>query len=83
MAIASNLGFPRIGYNRQLKQVTEKYWAGKASLLDLLDTGKALRSTNWKMQKKLALSKYQAMIFLFMIIFLILPSCLVSFPNFT
>jgi 5-methyltetrahydropteroyltriglutamate--homocysteine methyltransferase len=52
MAIASNLGFPRIGHHRQLKQVTEKYWAGKASLPELLDTGKAIRAKNWQMQKE-------------------------------
>jgi len=51
MAIASNLGFPRIGYQRQLKQITEKYWAGQVSAKELLNTGKALRAKNWQLQK--------------------------------
>lgn len=51
MAIASNLGFPRIGNHRQLKQITEKYWAGKTSIQELLDTGKTIRTKNWQLQK--------------------------------
>jgi len=51
MAIASNLGFPRIGYHRQLKQATEKYWAGKASAQELLDVGRSIRVQNWQIQK--------------------------------
>ncbi len=51
MVIASNLGFPRIGNHRQLKQITEKYWSGKASLNELIDTGKTLRAKTWQLQK--------------------------------
>lgn len=51
MAIASNLGFPRIGYNRQLKVITEKYWAGKTTAEELLSTGKLIRAQNWQLQK--------------------------------
>ena len=29
MAIAANLGFPRIGARRELKRAVEEYWAGK------------------------------------------------------
>ena len=52
MAIASNLGFPRIGYHRQLKQATEKYWAKQLSAEQLLETGRAIRAKNWQMQKE-------------------------------
>jgi len=29
MAIATNLGFPRIGTKRELKRAVESFWAGK------------------------------------------------------
>ncbi len=51
MAIASNLGFPRIGHHRVLKQATEKYWAGQSSIEELIETGKSIRASNWQMQK--------------------------------
>jgi 5-methyltetrahydropteroyltriglutamate--homocysteine methyltransferase len=53
MAIASNLGFPRIGAARELKKALESYWSGKLSESDLLATGKSLRQKNWTLQKDL------------------------------
>ena len=47
-----NLGYPRIGEQRELKKATEAYWKGKLSLDDLLATGKTLRETNWKKQQQ-------------------------------
>ena len=46
-----NLGYPRIGEQRELKKATEAYWNGKLSLEELLATGKGLRETNWKKQQ--------------------------------
>lgn len=46
-----NLGYPRIGEQRELKKATEAYWKGKLSKQDLLATGKTLRETNWKKQQ--------------------------------
>lgn len=46
-----NLGYPRIGEQRELKKATESYWKGKISLDELLSVGKALRETNWKKQQ--------------------------------
>lgn len=46
-----NLGYPRIGEQRELKKATEAYWKGKLSLEELLATGKSLRETNWKKQQ--------------------------------
>lgn len=51
MVQSSILGFPRIGAQRELKKVTESYWAGKVSVEELLATGKQLRETNWNLQK--------------------------------
>ncbi len=45
------LGYPRIGEKRELKVATEAYWKGKASLDELLATGKTLRETNWRKQQ--------------------------------
>ena len=33
--IAHNLGYPRIGSQRELKKANENYWSGKISLADL------------------------------------------------
>lgn len=46
----NNLGYPRIGSNRELKKASELYWAGKISVEELIDTGKEIRLTNWKLQ---------------------------------
>ena len=46
----NNLGYPRIGSNRELKKASELYWAGKISVDELIDTGKEIRLTNWKLQ---------------------------------
>lgn len=47
-----NLGYPRIGSQRELKHACEKYWSGKISALDLLQTGRELRKTNWQIQQQ-------------------------------
>ncbi|CCG20674.1 Met6 protein [Candida orthopsilosis Co 90-125] len=51
MVQSSVLGFPRIGGQRELKKITESYWGGKATVDELLTTGKQLREHNWKLQK--------------------------------
>ncbi len=51
MAIASNIGFPRIGRKRELKRATEGNWKGKISRPDLLESAKTLRVQNWTTQK--------------------------------
>ncbi|HJY13598.1 MAG TPA: hypothetical protein VJ304_12480, partial [Flavobacterium sp.] len=48
----NNLGYPRIGSNRELKKASELYWAGKISVNELIDTGKEIRLNNWKLQTK-------------------------------
>ena len=51
MALATNLGFPRIGDMRQLKKAVESYWKGNMSADELMNVGKELRAHNWKLQK--------------------------------
>ncbi len=50
MAIASNLGFPRIGPNRELKRAVEAYWAGRSEREELLETAARLRRQHWTLQ---------------------------------
>lgn len=46
-----NLGYPRIGSNRELKKASEQYWSGKTSVEELIKTGKSIRQHNWQLQK--------------------------------
>jgi len=51
MAIAANLGFPRIGSQRELKRAVEKFWSGKMEETELLEISRALRAAHWKLQQ--------------------------------
>jgi 5-methyltetrahydropteroyltriglutamate--homocysteine methyltransferase len=51
MAIAGNLGYPRLGAKRELKWALEGYWSGKISAVDLREAGKELRLANWEIQQ--------------------------------
>lgn len=48
---ATNLGFPRIGLNRELKKALESYWKGQSSKEALLQAGAELRARHWKLQQ--------------------------------
>jgi len=50
MPIASNLGFPRIGPDRELKRALESYWAGRSTADDLAAAAHDIRRTNWQLQ---------------------------------
>jgi len=52
MTITHNLGFPRIGKERQLKIAVEAYWQGKINRQQLEQTGLELRTQHWQMQKQ-------------------------------
>jgi len=47
-----NLGYPRIGNQRELKKACEQYWSGKIVLDELLSTGRSVCNQNWKTQKE-------------------------------
>ncbi|PSJ17296.1 5-methyltetrahydropteroyltriglutamate--homocysteine S-methyltransferase [Nitrosomonas supralitoralis] len=53
MVTTHNLGFPRIGRNRELKFALEKYWKGDISEQALLDIAADLRLQHWRDQSKL------------------------------
>jgi len=50
MALAHNLGFPRIGRDRELKKALEAFWSGKIEQDALLQAGRELRATHWQLQ---------------------------------
>ncbi len=51
MLKTANLGFPRIGANRELKKAVESYWKKTSSLTDLQNTASEIKAKNWQAQK--------------------------------
>ena len=49
--IAHNLGFPRIGANRELKFALERYWRGEIGRDELESLGRELRERHWRLQR--------------------------------
>lgn len=49
--LATNLGFPRIGAQRELKKTVEAYWSGAITKTELLQVGKDLRAKHWAIQR--------------------------------
>ncbi len=52
MALAHNLGFPRIGADRELKKAQEAYWKGDLDQASLHAVGRELRARHWQVQKE-------------------------------
>ncbi len=50
MAVAHNLGFPRIGADRELKKALEAYWKGELDEQGLRQVGGQLRAQHWQAQ---------------------------------
>lgn len=55
MLFTNNLGYPRIGAQRELKKASEAFWSGKITRKELLDAGLKIRATNWKIQKEIGI----------------------------
>ena len=55
MVTTHNLGFPRIGGQRELKFALERFWRDETSVEDLEQTGKTLRLRHWTLQADLDL----------------------------
>ncbi|WP_447592585.1 5-methyltetrahydropteroyltriglutamate--homocysteine S-methyltransferase [Aquipseudomonas campi] len=51
MALAHNLGFPRIGRDRELKKALEAHWKGELDEAGLRAVGRELRARHWQVQK--------------------------------
>ncbi|CEG71828.1 Putative 5-methyltetrahydropteroyltriglutamate-homocysteine S-methyltransferase [Rhizopus microsporus] len=52
MVLATNLGFPYVGAQRELKKSVEAYWSGKISEADLKAAYFTIQQKNWKLQKE-------------------------------
>ncbi|KRW70910.1 5-methyltetrahydropteroyltriglutamate--homocysteine methyltransferase [Pseudomonas sp. TTU2014-105ASC] len=50
MAVVHNLGFPRIGADRELKKALEAYWKGELDQQGLRLVGRQLRAQHWQAQ---------------------------------
>ena len=48
--LTQNMGYPRIGGQRQLKKGSENYWTGKIGQAELNDVARMIRDENWKTQ---------------------------------
>lgn len=48
--LTSVQGFPRIGANRELKKIIERYWKKDATLEEVRQVAKDLRKKHWKIQ---------------------------------
>ncbi len=53
MPTIHNLGFPRIGQQRELKFALESYWQGNTLQAELEQIGTDLRAKHWQQQKQL------------------------------
>lgn len=53
--LTHNLGFPRIGRDRELKWALEAHWRGEIDVSELEDRGRALRRRHWELQASLGL----------------------------
>ncbi len=47
-----NLGYPRIGSQRELKKACEAYWSGKIPQEELVQAAQTIRQKNWHTQKE-------------------------------
>ena len=56
MTITHNLGFPRIGAQRELKLALERYWQGQAPAGELAAQAARLRARQWQQQARLDLA---------------------------
>ena len=52
MILSSNLGYPRIGANRELKWLLESFWRKKINENDLLQNISNIKKNNWIKQRK-------------------------------
>ncbi|WP_439580890.1 5-methyltetrahydropteroyltriglutamate--homocysteine S-methyltransferase [Dyadobacter bucti] len=49
--LSQNLGYPRVGSQRELKKASERFWAGKITRDELQNVASQIRHRNWETQK--------------------------------
>ena len=52
MILSSNLGYPRIGFNRELKWLLESFWKKKINENNLLENTSNIKKNNYCIYKK-------------------------------
>ncbi len=52
MVLATTLGYPRVGAQRELKKALEQYWKGDIQHAALEKTAAGLRAAHWQVQQK-------------------------------
>jgi 5-methyltetrahydropteroyltriglutamate--homocysteine methyltransferase len=50
MVLTANLGFPRVGADRELKRALERHWRGDLHRDELKDAARDLRARHWRLQ---------------------------------
>lgn len=50
--LTNNIGYPRIGAERELKKIVESYWKGDIDKSKLEEATKKLRMTHWRHQNE-------------------------------
>jgi hypothetical protein len=55
MIKTSNLGYPRIGINRELKFALEKFWQSRITLEQLEQTAWEIQVHNWNLQREIGI----------------------------
>ena len=53
--LSHNLGYPRVGSQRELKKASEQFWAGKIDREELQKVARRIRHQNWETQKNAGL----------------------------
>ncbi len=56
LTAARNLGFPRMGQQRELKFALERFWSGEMDETTLLEAARELRARHWKLQTDAGIS---------------------------
>jgi 5-methyltetrahydropteroyltriglutamate--homocysteine methyltransferase len=51
MVLTSNLGFPRVGADRELKRALERHWRGELDADGLQAVARDLRARHWRLQR--------------------------------
>ncbi|HEX2920554.1 MAG TPA: 5-methyltetrahydropteroyltriglutamate--homocysteine S-methyltransferase [Bacteroidales bacterium] len=79
--LINNLGYPRIGNNRELKKASEDFWQGKITDNELELVGKEIRKNNWFLQKSLGVDLIPSNDFSFYDHVLDMTLCLGAIPD--
>lgn len=57
MVFTANLGYPRIGFKRELKFALEAFWNNRSDIDTLLATADSIQIGNWQLQKSLGIDR--------------------------